>query len=203
MQVIFKSAAMAAAISVAGCATSPAVTTVPATPAPIQLQSTLDVAEIKRRLAPGNNTIRGGAFIKKRDGAVVTCAGGEAILLPVTAYVSERVRHIYDNIERGYAPHHKVHGIQYANTPPEYLALWRRAACDARGDFVFHHLQAGDYFVAATVDWHTTDAQSPYLPRAYNPYKESPQQRALKQGGWLLQKVAVAGGEVKEILLTP
>ena len=84
MKYAVKLVVIVAIIGLAGCVTpKPPIT-------PITLQSFFNVEQAKALLVKGNNTIKGSALIRKRNGSVVTCAGNVIELTPHTEYLEER-----------------------------------------------------------------------------------------------------------------
>ena len=127
----------------------------------------------------GKNTITGSALIKRNDGQTVTCSGEEVYLIPYTAYANERILAIYGNTTKGIA-RNRVSGFN--PDIAEYKTLQKRIQCNAQGFFTFRNIADGDYFVATIVKW-TVD---------YSP-----------QGGNLMRRLQVKGGETIEIVLAP
>lgn len=148
----------------------------------IDLASTFKADEAAYVLEEGDNTIIGNAFLRQNGGGVVTCAGYEAGLLPVTAYASERINIIYGNTQKGYAsiaPYQMKH-YDFGVTPSGYGEYKRKTVCDSSGNFKFTNVPDGDYFLTTSVIW---KVQS-------------------QQGGHLMQRVAVSGGETKDLIVT-
>lgn len=160
-----------------------------AAPPPQTVTVPFDPAEVAWHKVPGKNTVEGSAVLRTRGGLIRTCAGDYAELIPYSRYASERIRAIYQNEERGFwdmsiegqivsgRPGVRVADDQYT---PAYKANTLRANCDAQGAFVFNNVPDGTYFLLTRVLW---EVQGP-------------------QGGALMQKVEVRGGETKKIVLT-
>jgi hypothetical protein len=53
------------------------------------LTTPFDKAQAQRMLEPGANSIRGSALMRQVGGGVVTCAGGQVFLMPVTEAAKE------------------------------------------------------------------------------------------------------------------
>lgn len=157
----------------AGCAT-------PA--APTKTISSFNAEDAKRLLEKGNNTVRGSALARQQGGAVVTCAGGDVYLVPATAYATERVTALMGSPAGGYNPIFGGRKLVFENEPAEYRALLVKTVCDAQGFFRFTNVADGSFYVTTTVNWVV---------------------QSIPQGGALTQRVAVAGGETKEIVLSP
>jgi hypothetical protein len=132
----------------------------------------------------GNNTIKGSALIRQSGGGIVTCAGNKVDIAPVTTYSSERVQAIYmSNNEIAYAPIDRVLNTKIVPDPPlEYKQRARQTTCDAQGFFKFENVRDGLYFISTMVVWNVGYIQN---------------------GGALIYKVNVKGGEIKEVVLSP
>lgn len=163
-----------------GCASAPPpqVVTVP-----------FDPTEVVWYKTPGTNTVEGSAVLRTRGGYIRTCAGDYAELFPYSRYAAERMRAIYLSEEGGFwdmsiagqivsgRPGIRVADDQYTNA---YRANTLRENCDAQGNFIFTNLADGTYFLVTRVLW---EVQGP-------------------QGGALMQKITVRGGETKKVILT-
>lgn len=166
-------ATIVAAAALAGCA-APNVT-------PYQL-ATFDKAQAEKWLQPGTNTIKGSALIRQAGGGVVNCAGGEVQLIPATEHAKQRMLNIYGSTVSGYRRAFSGPAPKFENESTEYLHTMRKTTCDAQGFFKFDKVADGDFFVITVVTWRVTQ----YFP----------------EGGALMQRVDVGGGETKEIVLT-
>lgn len=162
---------LVAVLAAAGCARAPAV-----------LQSSFDPAEVAWFAGRGTNTITGTAILRTEQGGVKTCAAQEVTLTPVSTYARERMRHLYGSDEEGFNP--KAGGVPalFAASDQRYEKTVKSTRCDGRGHFGFTELPDGDYFVIAAVTWRA---------RSYG----------LEDGGFLMRRVHVSTGEMKEVLL--
>jgi hypothetical protein len=148
------------------------------------ISSPFDASATKIMLGKGSNTIRGSALIRQRGGGVVTCAGQQVILAPSTPYSNERALVIYGSTEHGYrALSSSPGGIVFIPDPQEYQTLTLRTVCDAQGYFKFEQVANGSFLVSTKIAWQVVD------------YKV--------EGGVLMQRVTVMGGETKEVVLSP
>lgn len=127
----------------------------------------------------GKNTISGSALIKRNDGQTVTCSGEEVALIPYTTYANARMLALYGGTAKGFNRFNKP---TFVPDSPEYHSYQKKSQCNAQGFFSFKNVADGDYFVVTGVRW-TVD---------YSP-----------QGGALMRRVAVKGGETAEIVLAP
>ncbi len=66
----------------------------------ITLQNSYDANITQTLLEEVNSIIRGSALLHQRSGGVVTCAGNEVSLIPVTLYSTERISYIYMEIQQ-------------------------------------------------------------------------------------------------------
>jgi hypothetical protein len=145
---------------------------------PVKLTAPFDAAQAQSLLAPGKNTITGSALMKRQDGIAVTCAGANVTLIPATAHASEIMQTIYGNTERGSARRQ----ANIENRDPAYRTFVRQSVCNAQGFFTFKDVADGDFFVVTTVVWMAGGNQ---------------------QGGALMQRVRVTGGQTQEVVLAP
>ena len=174
---MFKSFTLLMMISglLAGCATGPQK---------IAIQASLDRSQAQTLLSEGTNTIRGSALIRQRAGGVVSCAGRDVVLIPETAYASERMQALYGNTQRGYNPAFGGRRVNLENgDSADYAKLTKRTQCDAQGFFKFEKIANGNFYVATVINWQVSDY--------------------FQEGGSLMQRVSVSNGEVKEIVLAP
>jgi hypothetical protein len=150
----------------------------------ITLINQFNEGEARNALQAGKNSIKGSALIKQNNGGTVTCAGTSVRLIPVTAYSSERIYAIYKSTDRGFnrvmfAPT----GSPFANDNPAFYQVTKETACDAQGFFKFDAIADGDFFVVTSVRW---------SPGGYT-----------YEGGTLMRRVSLKGGETREIVLAP
>jgi hypothetical protein len=128
----------------------------------------------------GKNTIAGSALMKRNDGVAVTCAGEEVTLTYATEYANERIRAIYGNNIKGESINRNIGA--FAPDVPEYKTYKKEITCNAQGFFTFKNVADGDYYVITTIKWNVG---------------------GYWQGGNLMRKVSVKGGETVEIVLAP
>ena len=143
--------------------------------------SNFDPSEVEWFTSSGENSIYGSALIRQRGGGVVTCAGSDVSLLPVSTYADERILAIYGNSRKGYSRL----GATSINEPPEqaYIDTMREATCDAQGFFSFKNLPDGEFYITAAVHWQVNDY--------------------FYEGGNLMHKVDLSGGGSIEVVLSP
>ncbi len=177
--------ALLAAFVLLGCAApqAPQAPTVPAeaaTPPVFEVSAPFDQKEAARLIRQGPNTIKGHAFMRVQDGAVVTCASQTAYLIPATAYARQRMLALYNNAERGVIAARVYY--KFVPDPPEYRTLMRTAKCDAKGNFIFDRVSDGTFFVAVLVSWQVDNSH---------------------EGHQLMQRVSVRGGQTSSVAMGP
>ena len=149
----------------------------------ISMESDFDKSEAAYVKNKGENIIVGSGLIRKQSGGVVTCAGYDVELFPITKYSSEMMQKVYDNKAKGYLA--SFYTVQNLDT--SYHIYKKTTTCDAQGGFKFRSIADGDYYLNSTVKWTVFNPQLGEMP----------------QGGNLMQRVSVYGGETKEIVLAP
>ena len=135
---------------------------------------------------PGTNTIAGTAELFAR-GQTKTCARLEVRLVPDARYTRERVAMLYGTATEGFVDAAKARSVQErpgAAVDPAYARSHKVATCDAKGQFAFTQIADGTYYVLAPVVWHKAGTQT-------------------TDGGFLMQRVNVKGGETKRLHMTP
>ena len=166
--------ALALALPFAGCV-SPHL--------PISVTAPFHAGEAKIALEPGNNTVKGSALLspllQKSGGETVTCAGRPVYIAPATAYAKARMTALYGDGDAGFNP--ALNGRRLNEQVNFWAEGARETTCDAQGRFVFEQLKDGEYYVSS---------QIVLLVRTF------------PEGGVLMKKVSVQGGETKEILLS-
>lgn len=166
-------AAAVAVLALAGCITQP-------TKQQVNLIQEFDSATAQRLIGAGPGSIRGSALIRQQGGGVVTCAGQTVVLIPATGYANERMVHLYGNTGKGYRPPREDHAFN--PDPSEYARLVRETTCDAQGYFSFQRVAEGNFFIVTGVTWVIG---------------------GIRQGGFLMRNVTVAGPDQIEVVLTP
>ena len=108
----------------------------------VQMQTNFLTAEHDPYLAPGTGTVVGQAFFKRADGAMATCAGRKAMILPATSFVKEMVS-IMQSGGQPVPPSMKGVGRKYAR-----LLEPRQSPCDKEGRFTFKDVPAGEWYIS-------------------------------------------------------
>lgn len=131
-------------------------------------------AEYELLATEGTGVVQGQAFLRQNGGGVVTCAGQEVNLTPVTKY-TEQSYSVYLSGEGRYQKpilsHHD----------PRFYRYIKSTTGDVNGEFEFTDLPAGDYYIQAVVEWKVGSST---------------------QGGILMTKVTVNDGIVSKVLMS-
>lgn len=115
-------------------------------PAHVAVQTPYDASQYVSFRSSGANAIRGQAFLLKRGGGVVTCAGRPVFLSPDSPYFRE----IATIAVSGSKP-----DFPHGRGGPEDVV--RHTICDAQGNFGFANLPDGNYILLANVRWMVDD----------------------------------------------
>ena len=148
-----------------------------------EISATFDPAEVAWAKEAGSNTITGNAVLRTVGGDAKTCAGLEVNLVPMSSYAKARFDVMYGGLSRGILP--ASINKQWSSTDPRYVEAARRTRCDSQGNFIFERIPDGQYYVTAMVVWG--------VPQQYHTSTE---------GGVLMEKITVSGGETKRLILT-
>lgn len=128
----------------------------------------------------GNGGVEGNAFMRTRNGEVVTCAGFAVHLTRDTPYVRERLDALYEgDMNTGFQ--RQYFDVEFTNTDPRYAAAGRSTVCDSSGNFEFTGLADGSYFVNTIVEWRVGNRL---------------------QGGRLMARFEIEDGQTKRVVLT-
>ena len=93
----------------------------------------------------GSSTVAGQVVVTSSDGQTHLGGGTHISLLPVTAYTKEMVEREIGN------------GEYLTDSDPRLKPYVHLQKMDDTGHFVFDHVKAGEYFVAALVEWSFAD----------------------------------------------
>ncbi|HLR78584.1 MAG TPA: hypothetical protein VK062_05995 [Burkholderiaceae bacterium] len=153
----------------------------------VNVQNDFDVRAAQAQMEAGNGSVAGTAFMLKRNGDVVTCAGNEVYLVPATDYAKERFSRMYPGMPTTTATSLKhVDEIMFRRQvffpdPPAYYLATKATICDENGNFAFHDIKDGDYFVNTSVYWEDD----------------------INHGGTMARRVIVENGVAPQVTLTP
>ena len=127
----------------AGCV-APTPPTPTTRPMPVEVRG-FDAAEVAYIREVGTNRIEGNAFLRQRNGGIVTCAGETVRLVPLGRFAKRYFRLRY--VEQTPAT------VDFFDAP-SYNEHVRETRCDSDGRFSFTRVAPGDYFVETTVSWY-------------------------------------------------
>jgi hypothetical protein len=119
----------------------------------------------------GANTVSGRA-VMTAGGAIHTCAGQSANLIPDSPYARARMTAIFGNATRGTRAA-SLGAVKFERDDPLYVSSLRTARCDASGSFSFARVPDGVWYVTSSVKW---------------------QGSSQVEGGSMMQRVDVHGG---------
>jgi hypothetical protein len=151
------------------------------------LTSTFDKEQAQKLMLEGKNSIKGSALMRQVNGGVVTCAGQVIQLIPATAYAQERMRYLYGNDTRGFrnAFVSQMNPDPFEYTDPAYAQITKMGTCDAQGFFKFEKLSDGEFFLISRITWKAN-------PNSFS-----------DEGGFMMRKVKLSGGEQVELVMAP
>lgn len=123
---------------------------------PIQLQSQFNADEVKWVKEVGNSSVAGKTFLTLKDGTRKGCAGFNVELLPVADYSNERILKTYGNNLQGQILL-EDNPPKFTPDAPEYHELLLKTTCNAKGEFEFKNVPAGEYYVMTFIVWDITN----------------------------------------------
>lgn len=153
-----------------GCVNPYAAHNGPAVP----MESRFEYNEFENAMKKGACKVTGQAFLKTRGGDVKFGAGCTVELLPLNAYMRERVN-------RGLIGGENLEAIM----PIISTAFTRRTTADGNGNFEFSDLPDGEWVALCSIYWEVP-----------GPYRTSP------TGGKAFGTAKVKGGESARIIVT-
>lgn len=125
-------------------------------------------------------------MLRTVGGDVKTCAGLEAHLVAASSYSRERIEYLYGQAETGFGAPGQDRA--FVPDPPEYYDTARQTICDSQGNFTFERIPDGEYYVFAVVTWGAVQGgRYAYIAT---------------QGGRVMQKISVRGGETRRLVLS-
>ena len=149
----------------------------------ISVTAPFNAEEARIALEPGNNTVQGSAILspllRRSAGGAVTCAGMPIHIAPVTTYSKARMMALYDNDDAGFNP--ALNGRRLDEPVNFWIEGAQATTCDAEGRFKFENLKDGEYYVSSQIILLVD---------------------TFPDGGVLMKKVSVSGGETKEIVIS-
>lgn len=148
-----------------GCATSPSIES--------PIRANFNEADFSWSAKGGGASITGQAFLKTKGGDVKFGAGNTIKILPKTEYTTElRIRG-------------SINGEKIGPVDPGLEKYTRTTIADGNGNFEFHNLPAGTWYLSTAITWGI------------------PTQYGLQQtGGVAYTTATITDGEVKKVILT-
>jgi hypothetical protein len=110
---------------------------------PVEMQTNFDESEHKPYTQLGGNGIIGQAFLSQQGGNILSCAGGDVLIVPATSFFHEMISHV----RAGNSP------LIIEKIPPSFRSIIKTTQCDAQGNFSAGELPNGKWFVWANVHW--------------------------------------------------
>lgn len=149
----------------------------------VTVSSKFDVAEARKLMAPGKNTVTGTAAVT-RAGSVgsVTCSGTPVYAIPSTAYARERMLAVYQSKDSGFRSAREYRLEETDKDSRAYDDTHWITMCGPKGEFVFDSLPDGEFFIETAIRWKIAEFH--------------------QQGGTLMKRVLVKGGETKQVALS-
>lgn len=110
---------------------------------PVEMQTNFDESENKPYMQLGGNGVKGQAFLSQQGGNILSCAGGDVLIVPATSFFREMISHV----RAGNMP------LILDKIPPSFRSIIKTTQCDAQGNFSAGELPSGKWFVWANVQW--------------------------------------------------
>ena len=142
------------------------------------LSTPIASSEVDWSRRTGTNTVTGLAVIDA-NGTTHTCSGQSANLIPDSAYARARMAAIFGNTSKGMRAA-SLGPVKFERDDPLYVSTLRTTRCDVAGSFSFPRVPDGTWFVTSSVKW---------------------QGASQVEGGSLMQRVDVRGGQVTKVVL--
>ncbi len=139
-----------------------------------EIKSTFNPSEAAFINKTGSGTIKGQAFLRRNDGMVVYAAGSDVRLIPKSTYADERMNAIYGGGKIG-------RYVQPVNNNPQYISMTKVTRANGEGRFEFKNLADGEYYIVTPVSWMAGD---------------------MPQGGSLMERVTIRGGNSVDLIMT-
>ena len=159
----------------------------------ITIKAPFDESQAKTMLLPGSNQIKGSGLIRQAGGGVVTCAGNNVILMPVTNCAREWAKHVFGSDIEGYYSTDMYRSITFPGAEL-FLNTVRLTKCDAAGFFNFTNVADGSFYVITRINWTV-----PVYTRIGNRLTVQDE----SQGGSIMKSVTLSRGSKVEVTLSP
>src|SRR5690606_24754371 len=169
-------AALVASTALVGCASMQPQTYI--------ISGEFDEQYARQQIADGEGSILGTAFLRQQGGGVVTCAGQDTHLIPITGYATDRLTQIYGSEpligSTSYRDARTMGPVTFVPDIPAYRESTKVTKCDAQGNFEFANIKDGEYYITTGVVWVV----------------------GARQGGALATKVKVHNGKSSKVIMT-
>lgn len=173
-------------IALAGCETDD-IAPPPAGPVAVFHIAPFVATDYNWASAPGTAAVSGDILLRTVGGDVKTCAGLRVALVPSGPYADDFVRTMFGNNAQAFLPAGSGLSLMAAHNQME--AIDRHTICDAQGHFQFTGLPPGAYYVVGAVVWERPNLVGDSVSQVV-------------EGGSLMQRVELAAGESKTLVLT-
>jgi hypothetical protein len=142
-------------------------------PAPDQILTPFHDDDFAYWSQPGSYKVAGTAAFKRDDGQVLTCAGQDVLLLPLTGYTMELSKLLESG--QGFPPNYERRARKYQH----------KATCNADGKFSIGAIPSANWLVATHVSWtdNSTVSSIPWVGGWFG--------GPTNAGGWLFREIKV------------
>jgi hypothetical protein len=144
----------------------------------IMIQNSFNSDEVSWFNNAGKGTIKGIAKFKSKTGEVHYGKEFRIELMPFSLYTQERLNHLYPNKKSGYI--FIQDGVPKFTPDPEGYHATKKTMCNAKGEFEFTGLPAGEYYVIAFMIWDVPSNNG----------------NAIKDGGGIMQRITLDNGKL-------
>jgi len=148
--------------------------------APVQREVPFNESAFTSTLRSGSEFIQGQAFTILKNGSRRMQEHGSVLLMPKNSYTTEIVQKEYNQ------------GLKL--TPPDlHLRKYvRETVADVNGNFIFHNVAPGQYYVASHIKWYVDEDETDADGNSYTSQVPVDQ--------WIWDDVTVRKGDSREIV---
>ena len=133
----------------------------------------------RRQLSPGTEEIAGSAILWLSSGGIISCAGSEVTLYPLTPYAREWFHLTYETMEKSrltppdFAYRSNTEEPLSFQSDPAFLRQSRTVLCNEDGHFLIDRVAEGDYILVARLRWqrHIWDEHQFFNGHRYHEYE--------------------------------
>ena len=149
-------------------------------------QVSFNEADFARTTGTGSGSVTGHASVtfswQDWTGPQTTTRTADSetvVLLPVNAYTTESIQRKY------------IAGVNLADGDPRYVKYIRSTSTDDQGNFAFHQIPPGEYYVGSVVNWnsHYWSTDSEGILQKYT----------LRQNMLICARVSVSNGQTTSV----